>query len=380
MARQGRQTRKPQPIAEPTSQRKPTFIVVCSLALILGAAIAYGVMATRTASGIAEPVQEPASAASHFDLLATPAEHLGQIDVALMNLLCAKGLPGAESLDIPAILAKLDEWAAKVKFETQRHLYRVTDPKYAEHYNHSEARLRAEFIVQVLQEDCGVRHNEDRIQNVDFANAADLFIHGMVNGDHGGTCASMPVLYAAVGRRLGYPIKLVLAKQHVFCRWDDGADRFNIEGATNGGVSYFPDEHYRTWPRPISDAEMKSGEFLRALTPQEELATFLLNRGACLEANGSRPEAMACLAEAHRLMPEAITPMIAMRSALSKHGGMRVAQQRRLPWEDPAIPAEMRRQMAPVADPRPAGFIPGHSAPMAGVRAPVQPVDGPRQP
>src|SRR5690606_17194252 len=106
--------------------------------------------------------------------------------------------PGAENLNIPAVLAKLDEWAAKVKFETERHLYRVTDPRYAEHYKHSEARLRAEFIVQCLQEDCGVHFNMDRVRDVDFSRPQDLFIHGMVNSDNGGTCSSMPVLYAAI--------------------------------------------------------------------------------------------------------------------------------------------------------------------------------------
>ena len=149
---------------------------------------------------------------------------LGKVDIAVMNLLCAKGLPGAENLDVRSVLATLDEWAGKVRIETERHLYRVHDPRYADHYNHSEARLRAEFIVQVLQEDCGVRYNLARVRNVDFSKPQDLFIHGMVNSDNGGTCSSMPVLYAAISRRLGYPIKLVLAKQHVFCRWDDGRE------------------------------------------------------------------------------------------------------------------------------------------------------------
>jgi hypothetical protein len=139
----------------------------------------------------------------------------------------------------------------------------------------------------------------------------------------------MPVLYVAIGRRLGYPMRLVLAKQHVFCRWDDGQERFNIEGAGNGGVSYLPDEHYRSWPKPISDAEMKTGEFLKSLTPREELATFLLSRGACLHANERMPEARACLAEAHRLMPNAMTPMLAMRSVLEGFFPGGLAQQRR---------------------------------------------------
>jgi hypothetical protein len=156
---------------------------------------------------------------SHYDLLSMSPDDLGKVDLAVMNLLSAKGLPGAESLDIAAVLKKLDEWAAKVKSETDRHLYRVTDPKYAEHHNRSEAHLRAEFIVQCLQEDCGVHYNMERVRDIDFSKPQDLFIHGMVNSDNGGTCSSMPVLYAAIGRRLGYPIKLVLAKQHVFCRW-----------------------------------------------------------------------------------------------------------------------------------------------------------------
>ncbi|HPD31096.1 MAG TPA: transglutaminase family protein [Phycisphaerae bacterium] len=251
--------------------------------------------------------------ASHYDLLAMTPEQLAKIDVALVNLLCAKGLPGAENLDIPAILAKLDEWAAKVKFETLRHLYRVTDPRYAEHYNHSEARLRAEFIVQCLQEDCGVRYNPDRIYEPDFRDSRDMFLHGMLPGANGGTCASMPVMYVAIGRRLGYPMKLVATREHLFCRWDDGKERFNIEGATNGGVSYHPDEYYRSWPKPLSEADMATGVFLTSMSPEAELADFLHHRGMCMHQNGRLTEARAAFAEAHRLQPRDTNTFTALR-------------------------------------------------------------------
>jgi len=66
-------------------------------------------------------------------------------------------------------------------------------------------------------------YNKQRVRDVDFKNSRDLFLHGMVGSDNGGTCVSMPVLYVAVGRRLGYPMRLVLAKAHVFARWDDAA-------------------------------------------------------------------------------------------------------------------------------------------------------------
>ncbi len=46
-------------------------------------------------------------------------------------------------------------------------------------------------------------------------NASDsrfLFIHGLLTG-FGGTCVSMPILYLAIARRLGYPLKLVETKE-----------------------------------------------------------------------------------------------------------------------------------------------------------------------
>jgi hypothetical protein len=285
-------------------------------AFAIGAAVTAVTFVVTTRS---RPAQQPPAATvrnlltSHYDLLAMPPEQLAKVDMALMNLLCAKGLPGAENLDIPAVVAKLDEWAAKVKFETQRHLYRVTDPRHAEHYNRSEARLRAEFIVQCLQEDCGVRYNPDRIYDPDFRDSRDMFLHGMLPGANGGTCASMPVMYVAIGRRLGYPMKLVAAKEHLFCRWDDGKDRFNIEGATNGGIDYPPDDYYRTWPKPLTDADMATGVFLTSMSPEGELADFLHHRGMCLHQNGRLTEARAAFAEAHRLQPRDANTFIALR-------------------------------------------------------------------
>src|SRR3990172_4735469 len=67
-------------------------------------------------------------------LLAMPPDRLATVDIAEMNLLCAVGLPGAEKLDVDHALATLDRWAARVASETDRHMYRVHDPKWAESY------------------------------------------------------------------------------------------------------------------------------------------------------------------------------------------------------------------------------------------------------
>jgi regulator of sirC expression with transglutaminase-like and TPR domain len=84
-------------------------------------------------------------------------------------------------------------------------------------------------MAVVMYEDFGIRYNPDRIAisgNLDpndrfFADSRDIFLHGLVGNRRMGTCSSMSVLYAAIGRRLGYPLKLATTKAHLFLRWED---------------------------------------------------------------------------------------------------------------------------------------------------------------
>ncbi|MBN2583971.1 MAG: hypothetical protein JXL80_12970 [Planctomycetes bacterium] len=260
-----------------------------------------------------EPIPPTAQKAFTLDkLLAMPVEQLADVDIAEMNLLCAKGLPGAEDLDVAQAMATLDQWATRVKYETERHLYRVTDPRYAEHYRHSEAYLRAEMLVQVLCEDLGVKYDLSAKDTFAYNDSRVAFIHGMIptKGQTiaetpGGTCASMPVLYVAVGRRLGYPLKLVTTRGHVFVRWD-GKDhlnpawreRINMEGTH--GFSSYPDDYYKTWPAKVTEAEIKINGYFVSLTPSEELAEFLASRGHCGTDNGQLAFAARCFENAYR--------------------------------------------------------------------------------
>lgn len=358
-------------------------VVLLIVGIAVGASAMFDVQALRsrpTLPASSAPTARP-TPASYYDLLAMSPDELAKVDIALMNLLCAKGLPGAENLDVPTVLKQIDEWAAKVKFETERHLYRVKDPRYAEHYANSEARLRAEFIVQTLQEDCGVHYNPERIGTPDWRNSQDLFLHGLVGSSNGGSCSSMPLIYTAIGRRLGYPMKLVLADSHIFCRWDGADERFNIEGASNGGISFHPDEYYRTWPKPISDAEVERGEFLKSLTPAEELSSFLIDRGMCLDMNGRNPEARAAFAEAHRLMPQSSYHLrqlaIAMRQVLGPPGAADRQRQREtdawLKQMMPPDPQPGRPQIPRPGGPSPVPGAPGTPPPRPG--APGTPPD-----
>jgi len=215
-------------------------------------------------------------------------------DIAEVNLLAAKGLPGAESIDIEKSLKVLDLWAGWVQHETDRHLYKFQ--KAPEEYNNSEAYFRILMMVCVLQEDFKICYNKDpkmragpvEVSPTDFSffgKPQDLFIHGLTEAQHQGTCASMPVLYVAVGRRLGYPLKLVECKGHLFVRWDDGKERFNIEG-TSRGLNCFPDEEYMEWPWPISKEELETSMYMKSLSPRRELAAFLELRALCFKQHG----------------------------------------------------------------------------------------------
>jgi len=243
---------------------------------------------------------------------------LEKVDLAVVNLLCAQGLPGAESLDVKHAVATLDRWADVVTSETERHLYRVHDPQFAKEYRHSEAYLRAVFLVQVLYEDLGVKYNPALAGSTtfDFKDSRVAFIHGMIPGPGqsmadtpGGTCASMPVMIVAVGRRLGYPLRLVTTKGHIFVRWNgrghpDPAwrERFNIE--VTHGFSSYDDDYYRSWPAKLTDADIRDNHYLASLTPAEELAEFLAARGHCNLDNGQVGLAAWCYENAYRYNPK----------------------------------------------------------------------------
>jgi hypothetical protein len=97
----------------------------------------------------------------------------------------------------------VDDAAALVRFQTERHLYQFE--QRPQDCDHSEAVFRMMWLVTVLQRDLGVHYRQETIDLDDhhfFADSANVFIHGIIQGK-GGTCSSMPMLFAAVGRRLG---------------------------------------------------------------------------------------------------------------------------------------------------------------------------------
>jgi hypothetical protein len=243
------------------------------------------------------------------EILALSPLQIDECDIAVLNLICAEGLPGAENADAAESLTTLDQWADRVRSETDRNMYQYrSNPK---HFENSDPYFRMLMMAAVVYEDFGVRYNpalitapsETDANERFFTDSQDVFLHGLCGSRRMGTCSSMPVLYVALGRRLGYPLKLVTTKSHLFVRWEGPTERFNLE-ATGKGMNRYDDEHFKHWPFEVTQEEIRTDGFLKSLTAAEELALFLSLRGHCLKDAGRLNEAITAYTDASRLAPE----------------------------------------------------------------------------
>jgi hypothetical protein len=238
---------------------------------------------------------------------------LAKYDIAEMNFLTASGLWGAENLDIRQCLATLDEWAQVVADETEswRPNFRP-NPSCP-----TDAQYRGYMLIKVLRDKFDLKHICLPNKGTGFVGVSEkpadgqkwfedskpLLMHGLLGPERIGACASLAMLYAAVGRRLGYPIKLVLAASHVFNRWDGGGERFNLDGSGPDYINTHPDQYYIDTPRPWTECEKNSGYYLRSLTPSEELAICCYFRGACFNFHSYIRKAWFLITKACELAP-----------------------------------------------------------------------------
>jgi hypothetical protein len=219
------------------------------------------------------------SVARLIEVFLSSREHA--FDVAEVNLRLAHGLPGSGTLDVDGLLRQLDQWTGLVALRV-----RNMQPHFEKspgEYRNSRPYFQALVMATVLGRNLGARYRPELMADpVDWSDSR--FLHGPMTG-YGGTCASMPVLYVAIGRRLGWPLWLVRAKQHLFARWEDERDRLNIE-ATSHGLNCHPDEYYRQWPLPIEQNEIDGGWLSRCSetgTPVRHVSReAVAHRGALL--------------------------------------------------------------------------------------------------
>jgi hypothetical protein len=235
--------------------------------------------------------------------MALDDSEIDSLGVATLNLRCAMALEPRLSIDVEACSSVLNGWASAVGDGIARMLgiFRRSPERFA----NSISRFRAMSLVTVLQRDLGIRYSPHlRSAPIETFTLRDIFAHGVIETKQE-TCASLPVVYAAVGRRLGFPIRLVRSRAHCFARWDDGekdGERFNIECTSHGFVSH-PDEHYLEWAGKSSEGEIRNGRYLVSMTAREELADFLVQGAGYLHDHRRLADATEAVAAAAEIAP-----------------------------------------------------------------------------
>ncbi len=241
---------------------------------------------------------------------------LARVDIAVTNLACAVGLPGSDHIDVALCLRTLDTWAEQTYGFTERAMPLFHSGKCD--YPDSEPRFRIQAMITYLQRDLGLRFRFDKRSAAAVLEPADSFLHGIIQGK-GGTCGSLPVLYAAIGRRLGYPLMLAATRCHQYVRWDalPAGDCFNIE-ASGDGVSFLPDDYYRTGPYEMPPQTVEICGYLQSFSPREELASFLGQRAECWMQERVYGEAVTSFAWANELDPGRQLHAFLARQAMQK--------------------------------------------------------------
>jgi hypothetical protein len=105
-------------------------------------------------------------------------------------------LPGTEELNVQKSLDTLNAWSQVVKLETAKNLHHYTEQP--ELFCHSLAYYRMQMLGDSLVHDLGMRYNpvraEESRKGLDtpeavskfFHNSKDIFLFGLLNGDHSG--------------------------------------------------------------------------------------------------------------------------------------------------------------------------------------------------
>jgi hypothetical protein len=314
------------------SRRRAIFLA--GIFMVVGATLAV-VVATRQKPPVSHPgswralatnlamAREPEARQPKTlrELLQLGPEQLEKVDVALMNLLCAEGLRGSEELDIRKSLETLDAWARHVERETKRnqHLF----DEHPERFKNSLAYYRMAILATVLVQDLHIQYNPEREKQLEnghtlrsekeeeqfFGDSRDVFIHGLLGAKPYGTCASLPFIYVAVGRRLGYPVTLATTASHFYVRYEEGEGKhLNVEATEHRAFLTPSDDEYRNpWELHVSEAEIVELGHLRPLSNKEILGHSLLTRSAVLRSMKQYDQQAEAWAKAARYLPD--TPM-----------------------------------------------------------------------
>lgn len=275
------------------------------------------------------------------ELLDLPTSQRTSLDPAELSLLCTRGLSGAQRVDATRCLAALEQWTEFVRVETAR---RLASPAPREHSTGDrlgvagDSRRKAQTLLQGLRDVLGPDRRPASLESGTLEAAVatgrpldpqDLFLCGVLGSadlSHRPTSVLLPWLYLAVGRRLGYPLRLAAQEGRLLLRWEGQDEQFTIDWQQSWSEPPFvaPELRFRLEQpgrppfSPSPGQPPLTTSPLHLLTADDELAVLLDARGACLESHGQNREALVAYAQAHRLSPDCDNYLLAIAHVMPK--------------------------------------------------------------
>jgi hypothetical protein len=198
--------------------------------------------------------------------------------------------------------------AVRVKTEKSWRVFRLKPSEFQD----SENVFRVFMMEHVLRMQYGVKY-DPLVADITASgkkwisdDSTEIFIHGVLSEKRTGTCSSLPTFSIAIGRRLGYPLKLVRVPNHTFFRWDDATEKFNHQHTDCGG-EIKTDEFFYGFPRKWNQEDFamnaRTKVWLHSLTPMQEVSKFLCNRTLVLRDTERFEEGLEAIAAAERFDP-----------------------------------------------------------------------------
>lgn len=273
--------------------RALTFLLGVALTvgafLLLGQRELLGSRKSKPSTGAIKELSNDTDKRNVDQLLALTDEQLEKTDLIELNVAVAREIPGLEKLDYDHYRCTVDDWTNQFRnwLPTAEVEFRANPQKWKNDIN----LFRLGMLAQFLDQKVGIAYVEEQKQTqikdrkagkrtgIRYTNPGDLLIHGLIDTKRG-TCATMPVLHVAIGRRLGWPVGMACVKWHYVCRYDDGKVVHNIEATDTGrgGFAEGSDADYIE-KEGLSKRAVACGSDLRKLSTREMLGVFIMSRG-----------------------------------------------------------------------------------------------------
>jgi hypothetical protein len=236
-------------------------------------------------------------------LLGLASDALDSVDPLVMNLVVAKKIPCFADLNVGRYVRLADRWAGDIRERLPGAEARFWQSPAD--WKNDVRFFRLGIVCWYADEVLGITYPDELADAEErlYVDPMNVFLNGLMDR-RCGSCASMPVLHVALGWRLGWPVSLACAGNHLFCRYDDGEVTHNIEATTfaRGGFRSHPDDYYRRQYR-IPEVAVSCGSDLRAVTPREMLGLFIAVRAMHFASVRQMGEAESGLLLARHLFP-----------------------------------------------------------------------------